>query len=68
MKYSYKLILTYWVCLARPSQSTHNSLITFRYFTGVQSCSMLLVSLYTENGFGLTQGYILTISLVLEIL
>ena len=26
MKYSYKLILTHWVCLARPSQSTHNSL------------------------------------------
>ena len=24
MKVSYKLILTFWVCLARPSQSTHN--------------------------------------------
>ena len=24
MKVSYKVILTFWVCLARPSQSTHN--------------------------------------------
>ena len=43
MKVSCKLILAFWVCLARASQSTHSSPKTFSYFTGFQSSSLLLV-------------------------